>query len=136
MSNPKILIIDDDPRYLELLSFTFDGSGVDVIAMTEPMDVVAYAEAHRPDLIMSDISMPRMDGFDLALALRSNPMTADIPVMFLTARHQEIDKCEGQHVGAVEYLTKPFSPADLVATVRRILSRRRDEQNQPDTIRR
>ncbi len=122
MNKPRLLIVDDDPRYLELLKFTFDGSGIEVVSISDPQEVLAKAISEKPDLIISDISMPELDGFSLALALRANPATSAIPLMFLTARGQHMDRYEGHLVGAVEYLTKPFSPVDLVETVERLLT--------------
>ena len=121
---PRIMIIDDDPRYLERLGFALEGAGFETIASTDSSTSLELAARSRPDLIISDVSMPHEDGFMLARDLRTDPRTRDIPLMFLSARGQTVDRHEGQLAGAVDYLTKPFSPRELVAVVERVLSQR------------
>ena len=120
-NKPQILIVDDDPRYLELLQFALENEGFHVLAARQPRQVQALAVSYRPDMIISDVAMPEMDGFDMAANLRVDSRTSDIPVIFLTARSQESDRLEGLRVGAVQYMTKPFSPAALVDAVRSLM---------------
>ncbi len=121
VNKPQILIVDDDPRYLELLQFALESEGFRVLAARNPRQVQALAVSYRPDMIISDVVMPEMDGFDVAANLRADARTADIPVIFLTARSQESDRLEGLRAGAVQYMTKPFSPAALVDAVRSVM---------------
>ena len=121
MNKPQILVVDDDPRYLELLQFALEAEGFAVVAAMNPRSALALAVSCRPAVIVSDVSMPEMDGFDVAADLRADPRTADIPVIFLTARSREADRLEGLKAGAVEYITKPFSPTYLVKRIRSAL---------------
>ena len=118
MNKPQVLVVDDDPRYLELLQFALESEGFGVVASRNPMSVQALAVSCRPAAIISEVSMPEMDGFDVAATLRADPRTSNIPILFLTARGTESDKVQGMKSGAVEYLTKPFSPVALVEKVR------------------
>ena len=118
MIKPQVLIVDDDPRYLELLQFALESEGFGVVAARQSKSVQALAVSCHPDVIISDVSMPEMDGFDVAANLRADPRTADIPVLFLTARSLDSDRLEGLRRGAVEYMTKPFSPSVLAEKVR------------------
>lgn len=116
-----MLVVDDDPRYLELLQFALESEGFGVVVARNPRSVQALAVSCRPAIIVSDISMPEMDGFDVAANLRADSRTAGIPVLFLTARSQEKDRLEGLKSGAVEYMTKPFSPLDLIKRIRTVM---------------
>lgn len=116
----KVMLIDDDPRYIELLQFSLEGDGFEVLACTSPEHAVNAASKFMPDIILSDVSMPGMDGFRLALDFRAEPATTDTPIVFLTARGQQADLSAGHSVGAVEYFTKPFSMSQLSAKLRSI----------------
>jgi DNA-binding response OmpR family regulator len=122
---PKIMVVDDDPRYLELLRFALEGEGFNVIGGTDPEASLVAAIEEQPDLIISDVSMPHEDGFTFARELQADVRTRGIPIMFLSARGQSVDRYEGQQVGAVEYLTKPFSTVELIRVVNRILTQRK-----------
>ena len=121
MIKPQVLIVDDDPRYLELLQFALETEGFHVVTARHPRNVQALAVSCRPDVIISDVMMPEMDGFDVAANLRADPRTSGIPVVFLTARSLESDRLEGLRSGAVEYVTKPFSPSVLVDKIRSVM---------------
>src|SRR5512143_944622 len=108
MNNTLVLVVDDDPRYLELLQFALESEGFRVVVARNPQSVQALAVSCRPAIVITDVSMPEMNGFDVALHLKADPRTADIPVMFLTARSLERDRLEGLKSGASDYLTKPF----------------------------
>lgn len=126
MSNQKskIFIVDDDPRYLELLQFALESENFEVQTCTSPERAVSAAVTFAPDIILSDVSMPDRDGFRLALDFRAEHATADVPLVFITARGQQSDIFAGRTVGAVEYLTKPFSPTELVTKIRNVLATR------------
>jgi len=119
----KVLIIDDDPRYLELLQFILEDENMEVRALREPEAAQAVAESWRPDVIVTDVSMPGLDGYALVAGLKSAVGTQNIPVIFVTARGQAYDKHKGRDLGVVEYLMKPFSMAGLVERIRRLAKR-------------
>jgi DNA-binding response OmpR family regulator len=114
----KVLIIDDDPRYLELLQFVLEDEGMEVRTLREPENAQATAVSWRPDVIVTDVSMPGLDGFGLVAGLKSDACTQNIPVIFATARGHSGEKHKGRNLGAVEYLTKPFSMSRLVERIR------------------
>ena len=118
---PYVLVVDDDPRYLELVKFALESAGFNVGTSTEPRSVHSLAIESKPAAIVLDISMPEMDGFEVAANLRADPRTAHIPVLFLTARSAEGDRIRGMRTGAVAYLTKPFSPTVLIDTLRSVM---------------
>jgi DNA-binding response OmpR family regulator len=121
MHKPQVLVVDDDPRYLELLQFALESEGFGVVVARDPRKVQELAVSCRPAAIISDVSMPEMDGFDVTANLRADPRTAGIPVLLLTGRSAESDRLAGIRCGAVEYITKPFSPSVLADKVRAVL---------------
>jgi DNA-binding response OmpR family regulator len=116
-----ILIIDDEERITRLLSFLLNRHGFNTLTATEPMKAYEMAQAGKVDLIISDVMMPGMNGFELAQKLKDNPATARIPLMFLTAKNEITDKFTGYFVGAAEFLTKPFKTDELLARVKKVL---------------
>ncbi|MAF11984.1 hypothetical protein CMK11_16180 [Candidatus Poribacteria bacterium] len=113
----KVLVVDDEPDILDLVELTLVSEGFDVVTATDGAEALAAADAERPGLVLLDVSMPDLDGFDVMQALRDSPNTRDIPVIMLTARAQISDKLRGLSSGADDYITKPFEPSDLVARV-------------------
>jgi len=120
MSAHRVLVIDDDPRYLDLLQFTLEAEGFEVCLAQNAAEGMKQAVAGRPDVIVTDVAMPDMDGYVLAAGLKADARTAEIPLIFVTARGLEADRWTGQSMGAAEYLTKPFSIAELVQRIRNI----------------
>jgi DNA-binding response OmpR family regulator len=120
MSAHRVLVIDDDPRYLDLLQFTLEAEGFEVCLAQSAAEGMKQAVAGRPDVIVTDVAMPDMDGYVLAAGLKADARTAEIPLIFVTARGLEADRWTGQSMGAAEYLTKPFSIAELVQRIRNI----------------
>jgi two-component system phosphate regulon response regulator PhoB len=118
---PQVLIVDDDPRYLELLQFALESEGFRVVTALDPRQVQGLAVSCQPDVIISDIAMPEMDGFDVAAGLRTDARTADIPVVFLSARGMESDRFDGLRSGAADYVTKPFSTTELIDKIRSVM---------------
>ncbi|RED18382.1 response regulator transcription factor [Pontivivens insulae] len=116
----KILIVDDDPRLRELVSIASDRAGFDVSTAGDGATALIQAEQVSPDLIVLDIGLPELDGFEVFRRIRGR---ADVPILFLTARDEEIDRVLGLELGADDYVTKPFSPRELVARIRTILRR-------------
>jgi DNA-binding response OmpR family regulator len=122
MEQHRILIVDDDPRYVDLLQFTLESEGFVVCTALNAAAGMEQALTSHPDVIVTDVAMPEMDGYTLAAGLKSDPRTMEIPLMFITARGHESDRRTGQHVGAAEYLTKPFSVIELIKRIRSLCS--------------
>lgn len=118
----KILIADDDPTIIKLLQVNLEMEGYEVIAAEDGEQAVEKAQESKPDLIVLDIMMPRMDGWAARDALREVDSIADVPVIFLSARAQQADIQKGYEAGVVEYITKPFDPMDLLAIIEQILA--------------
>ena len=118
----KILVVDDDPEVTELLRFNLKGAGFAV--GTAPNGRVALKKACSlaPDLIVLDLMMPELDGFAVCEILRHDPATARIPILMLTAVSSQFARLSGLEAGANDYLTKPFSPRELVARVQLLLN--------------
>ena len=119
----KILIAEDEPDIRELVLFMLRFAGYEVVAATNGEEAVQTALREKPDLILLDVRMPRMTGYDACRLMKANPDLRDVPVVFLSAKGQESEIQSGLEAGAEEYLLKPFSPAELTNRVRGILSR-------------
>ena len=116
----KILIVDDDPRLRDLVALALQRAGYAVITATDGQRALMHAAREAPDLIVLDVGLPELDGFEVCRRIRAH---SQVPVLFLTARDDEIDRVLGLELGADDYVTKPFSPRELVARVRAILKR-------------
>lgn len=119
----KILIAEDEPDIRELVLFMLRFAGYEVVAATNGEEAVQTALREKPDLILLDVRMPRMTGYDACRLMKANPDLRDVPVVFLSAKGQESEIQSGLEAGAEEYLLKPFSPAELTNRVRGILYR-------------
>ena len=117
----KILVAEDERDIRELIAFTLRFAGFEVELASNGAEAVEKAPDAIPDLILMDVRMPRMTGYQACEALKENPVTRDIPVVFLSAKGQESEIQEGLEVGAMEYILKPFAPDELTAQVHRIL---------------
>ena len=117
-----ILVVDDDPVILQLLQVNFEMEGFTVITAADGQEGVERTRADRPDIIVSDVMMPRMSGLELVAELKGDPDTAGIPVLLLTAKAQQSDIADGLGKGADDYVTKPFEPLELVDRVNRLLA--------------
>lgn len=118
----KILVADDDPIIIKLLQVNLEMEGYGVVCARDGQEAVEKARAELPDLIILDIMMPRMDGWAARAALLDIPELRGTPVIFLSARAQQADLRRGYEAGVAEYVTKPFDPMDLLATIERILA--------------
>lgn len=116
----KILICDDDPVILRLLQVNLEIEGYEVVSAHNGEEAVDLAVQQVPDLIILDIMMPRMDGYQAAQSLRSHTETKDIPLIFLSAKAQQADIDKGRTYGVTDYLTKPFDPTELLEIIGRI----------------
>ena len=119
----RLLVVDDEAKLLRAVAATLREEGYDVATARSGADALVQINASIPDLVVSDIRMPGMDGHQLARALRSNPRTALIPIVFLTAKDEREDRIAGFRTGVDAYLTKPFDPEELLAVVSNILKR-------------
>jgi DNA-binding response OmpR family regulator len=118
-----VLVVEDDPVILRLLEVNFELEGFAVLLAHDGAEGIEVARAERPDVIISDIMMPRVSGIELVEALRADTVTATIPVILLSAKAQTGDLKAGMDAGADDYVTKPFEPLDLVDRVNALLSR-------------
>jgi two-component system alkaline phosphatase synthesis response regulator PhoP len=119
----RILIAEDEPDIRELVAFTLRFAGYEVTVTSNGEEAVQLASHLLPDLIMMDVRMPRMTGYDACRALKADPDLMDIPVVFLSAKGQDAEIATGLQAGAEEYLLKPFAPDQLTERVRAILSK-------------
>jgi len=119
----NILVVDDERDIVDLIRYNLQKEGYEVSAAYNGKEALEKAAAASPDLVILDLMMPVMDGFDTCRQLRANPGTARIPVMFLTARGSEVDEVVGLELGADDYIHKPISPRKLVARVKTLLRR-------------
>jgi len=117
---PTILLIEDDPTINDTLRYNFEREGYGTLAAEDGVVGLELARSARPDLIILDVVLPRLDGFSLCRTLREE---SDVPIILLTGRQDEIDRIAGLELGADDYLTKPFSFGELLARVRAILRR-------------
>ena len=118
-----MLVVDDDPVIVRLLEVNFEMEGFAVRTAADGVEGLASAKADRPDVIVSDVMMPRMDGLQLVNELKADPSTASIPVILLSAKAQADDVRAGIDAGADDYVTKPFEPLDLLDRVVKLLPR-------------
>ncbi len=128
---PKILVVDDEPNIIELTKLYLEREGYEVEGVSSGQEALARRSAFRPDLIILDLMLPDIDGFEVCREIRAK---SDIPILMLTARKEDVDKIVGLELGADDYFTKPFNPRELVARVKAILRRYQAGQKVSDTI--
>lgn len=116
----KILIVDDDPHIREVIVFTLEKSGMKTVQAANGTEALQVFATQNPDLLVLDISMPELDGIEVCKRLRKK---SDTPILFLSSRDDEIDKIIGLEIGGDDYMTKPFSPRELMARINAILKR-------------
>lgn len=131
---PKILVIDDNPKNLDLLSALLDAQGFVMLFALDGTRGIQRAESGQPDLILLDIMMPHIDGFETCRQLKANAKTREIPVIFMTALTDIANKVKGFDLGAVDYITKPIQPEEVVARVNTHLKLQRLQQELQKTI--
>jgi two-component system phosphate regulon response regulator PhoB len=118
---PKILVVDDEPDAVELLKFNLKASGYEVATAADGDEALKKARALLPALIILDLMLPEVDGLEVCKILRRDPRVSSIPIIMLTAKAAEIDRVLGLELGADDYVTKPFSPRELMLRVKRLL---------------
>ncbi len=123
MGKPTILVVDDETHIVELVKFNLEKEGYHVLAAQDGLEAYNTAKKERPDLIILDVMLPEMDGFEVCRLVQKDREIAETPIIMLTARSEEIDKILGLEIGADDYMTKPFSPRELLARVKARLRR-------------
>jgi DNA-binding response OmpR family regulator len=123
IEKPTILIVDDEPDAVELVRFKLRGAGYRTLTAGSGSEAVELARDRQPSLIVLDIMMPQLDGFAVCELLRGDPLTSRIPIVLLTAWASEEARVLGLELGADDYITKPFSPRELVLRIERLLHR-------------
>ena len=123
MSSEKILVVDDEDHIVELISYNLINSGYNVLTANNGLDAVRLAKEENPDLILLDLMIPGLDGFDVCKAIRNDNETKEISIIMLTAKGEELDKILGLELGADDYITKPFSIRELLARIKANLRR-------------
>lgn len=121
MRKGKVLVVDDEVNITQILEFSIGSEGYEVLSASNGEEAVEKARREQPDLIILDIMMPRIDGYETCRILKSNPLTKNIPVVLLTAKGRDIDKRLGYEVGATDYIIKPFSPSKLIERIHELL---------------
>lgn len=128
----RILIVEDERNIAELLIRNFQQAGFETDAVYNGTDALLKAEKTRPNLILLDLLLPELDGIEVCRLLKRNPETQWIPVVMLTAKGEEVDRIVGLELGADDYITKPFSPREVVLRVQAILRRTASEKTVPE----
>ncbi len=128
----SVLVVDDEPEIVRILRDYLERAGFTVLTAADGASAVTAARRHKPDLIVLDLTLPTLDGLDVARALRRE---GEVPIIMLTARTEEADRVSGLELGADDYVTKPFSPREVVARVRAVLRRTDARQLQGDVVR-
>ena len=120
----KVLAVDDDHVIRGLLQVNLEMEGYEVVTAVDGRDALEKVEQEHPDLVLLDVMMPQVSGWEVAQTLKSDPATRDIPVVFLSARAMESDIRKGLELGVDRYITKPFDPIDLMEVVAQLLNER------------
>jgi len=127
-----ILIVDDEPKIVQLARDYLEHAGFAVLSAADGKAALASVRSHKPDLIVLDLGLPQLDGLDVTRSIRKD---SNVPIIMLTARAEETDKLIGLELGADDYITKPFSPKELVARVRTVLRRTENSDSTAEIIR-
>ncbi|MCY6356754.1 response regulator transcription factor [Clostridium sp. ZS2-4] len=127
MADEKILIVDDEEHIQELIKFNLENSGYKVLCANDGLEALKIAKMELPQLILLDVMLPGMDGYDVCKEIRRHNVISNTPIIMITAKGEELDKILGLELGADDYLTKPFSVRELVARVKAVLRRIRTQ---------
>ena len=124
----KILVVDDEPHIVRLIQVNLERQGYVIITANDGEAALKRVEEDNPDMVVLDVMMPKMDGFEVLETLRRQPKTAELPVIMLTAKAQDKDVFQGWKTGVDCYLTKPFNPMELISFVKRIFRAKIEEE--------
>jgi len=128
---PKILVVDDEPNIVELAKLYLEGEGYQVQGVYTGQEALTKHDSITPDLIILDLMLPDMDGYEVCRQLRA---VSNVPIVMLTAKREDVDKIVGLEMGADDYLTKPFNPRELVARVKAVMRRYRSGLKPSETV--
>jgi two-component system phosphate regulon response regulator PhoB len=131
----KILVVDDEPEAVELVEFNLKQAGFSVVTAADGAEALNKARAASPNLIVLDLMLPEISGLEVCKMLRRDPATAGVPIIMLTAKAAEIDRVLGLELGADDYITKPFSPRELVLRIQKLLLRGQAATETQETLR-
>ena len=119
----KVLIVEDDPDIIDILSYNLKQADLKVTSVPDGSSALAEVKRRLPDLILLDLMLPKVDGLEVFRLLKSEPETKNVPIIMITAKGEEVDRIVGLELGADDYITKPFSPREVVLRVRSVLKR-------------
>ena len=129
-----ILIVEDEKDIVKMLDYNLKKEGYKTLVAHDGEDALDAANTKRPDLVLLDLMLPGMDGLEVCKSLKGGSKTALIPIIMLTAKSQESDKVVGLELGADDYVTKPFSPRELIARIKAVLRRMKEKDKLPEVI--
>jgi DNA-binding response OmpR family regulator len=135
MQKKKILIVEDEKELVKLIAFHMTIAGYEVLSAKDGIEALEVCKFSKPDLLILDIMLPRIDGWEVCRRLRQDPQTSNIPIIILSALSDTNDKLRGFDFGSDDYVTKPFSPRELVVRVKRVLARSETKSAYPKAIR-
>ncbi len=130
----KILVVEDEKDIVKMLEYNLKKDGFSTLVARNGEDAIIITNRERPDLVILDLMLPGIDGLEVCKALKSESKTAPIPIIMLTAKGQESDKVVGLELGADDYVTKPFSPRELIARIKAVLRRMKEKEMLPDVV--
>ncbi|OGW27449.1 MAG: DNA-binding response regulator [Nitrospirae bacterium GWC2_42_7] len=133
MERKKILVVDDEPDIVELVTYNLRKEGFDVSSAVDGTDALARIRKEKFDFVILDLMLPGIQGIEICRIMRSDPLMKNIPIIMLTAKGEEVDKILGLEMGADDYITKPFSPRELLARIKTVM-RRTSEERAEETI--
>jgi two-component system, OmpR family, alkaline phosphatase synthesis response regulator PhoP len=133
MSKGRILVVDDEIYIVHILDFSLGMEGYEVITALDGEQALEKLKTEKPDLIVLDIMMPKLDGYEVCKSIKSSPETRHIPVILLSAKGRNVDQKMGFDVGADDYITKPFSPRKLVERINQLLGQTVSERQTPSS---
>ncbi len=116
-----VLVVEDSVTQREMITDLLRGSGLDVTVASDGVEALEQIQGHRPDLVVLDIVMPKMNGYEVCRRLKADPKTQDVPVVMCSSKGEEFDRYWGMKQGADAYIAKPFQPNELVGTVKQLL---------------
>ena len=131
----KILVVDDEPEAVELVEFNLKQAGFTVTTAADGAEALNKARTTPPDLVVLDLMLPEINGLEVCKMLRRDPATAALPIIMLTAKAAEIDRVLGLELGADDYITKPFSPRELILRIQKLLQRGQSTTEKQETLR-